>query len=185
MAVANASELAQIDKSKTAGIGGNFQLMPKFMFGFKGDVNGNLHFLDHDTVIYPVGHNIAFYRIDDRTQRFIPGIEGSEGITAMALSHSKKWLAVCEKGPKAICTVYNVGRLLEAIKEVSRGKKSSTVTYDQQAIKTKRILTSLELNATEFVAVDFCRSEEKKQIVTVTATEVLLWNWDKQKCLGS
>ena len=68
----NAAALAQMEKNKTAGVGGNFQLMPKFMFGFKEDVKGNLFFLDHDVVVYPCGHNIVLYRIDDRSQRFIP-----------------------------------------------------------------------------------------------------------------
>jgi len=183
----NAAALAQMEKNKTAGVGGNFQLMPKFMFGFKEDVKGNLFFLDHDVVVYPCGHNIVLYRIDDRSQRFIPGLEGSEGITAMALSSSRKYLAVCEKGPKPICTVYNVGRILESLKTENRSKKPSSVTYDHQAIKSRRVLVSGDLKADTFVAVDFCANEEKKQLVTLSSAsdcKVSIWNWDKQKCLS-
>jgi cilia- and flagella-associated protein 57 len=157
------------------------------MFGFKEDVKGNLFFLDSDIVVYPCGHNIVIYRIDDRSQRFIPGLEGSEGITAMALSSSKKFLAVCEKGPMPICTVYNVGRLLEAIKAENRNKKPSSVTYDHTAIKTKKVLSSGDVKTNQFVAVDFCANEEKKQLVTLSShpdCKVIIWNWDKQKCLS-
>lgn len=80
----------------------------------------------------------------------------------MALSSSRKYLAVCEKGTKAICSVYNVGRILEQIKSENRNKKPSSVTYDHQAIKTRRTLCSADLKAESFVAVDFCGNEEKK-----------------------
>ena len=40
------SALAQMEKQRTVGVGGNFVMQPKFMFGFKGDVRSNIHFLD-------------------------------------------------------------------------------------------------------------------------------------------
>ena len=86
------------------------------MFGFNSEVKGNLFFLDESTVVYPCGHNVVYFRTDDRSQRFIPGLEGSEGITALALSRDKKYLAVCERASKAVCTVYNVQRFLDTIK---------------------------------------------------------------------
>ena len=105
----------------------NASALPKFMFGFDADVKGNLHFLDDNTVIYPCGHNVVIYRTDEKSQRFIPGLEGSEGITALALSPDKKHLAVCERAAKAVCTVYNVGRLLELIKEEITTKKVNSI----------------------------------------------------------
>jgi len=36
----------------------------------------------------------------------IPGIEGTEGITAIAVSKERKFLAVAEKSERALCTVY-------------------------------------------------------------------------------
>lgn len=55
----------------------------------------------------------------------LPGIEGSEGITALALSPNKKYLAVCEKAERAICGVVDISNL-------------NTV------LKRKRILTSMD-----------------------------------------
>jgi hypothetical protein len=49
-------------------------------------VRQNIFFLDDNTVLYPCGHNIVIYNMIDCSQKFIPGIEGSDGITAMALS---------------------------------------------------------------------------------------------------
>ena len=35
----------------------------------------------------------------------------------MALTANRKALAVCEKASKAICSIYNVGKLLETLKD--------------------------------------------------------------------
>lgn len=39
---------------------------------------------------------------------FSIGIEGSEGITSLTVSQAKKYLAVCEKGERALCSVYDL-----------------------------------------------------------------------------
>ena len=63
----------------------------------KSDVADNIFFLDDSQVVYPAGHNIVIYHMEEKTQRTYPCIEGSEGITAMALSENRKQLAVAEK----------------------------------------------------------------------------------------
>ena len=92
-------------------------MQPRFFFGLKGDVKNNILFLDDNTVAYPCGHNVVIYFMAEKVQRFIPGIEGSQGITALALSASRKFLAVCEKGQNAICTVYAIGKFIETCLE--------------------------------------------------------------------
>ena len=69
----------------------------------------------------------------------------------MALSHNRKYLAVCEQATKAICSVYNVGKMMETFKE----KKSSNVVIDQATIKKRRILVSTDYSAKCFISVDF------------------------------
>lgn len=82
------------------------------MFGVKGDVRNNCFFLDdNQRVLYPCGHNVVVYHMDDKTQQYIPGIEGSEGITALAVSPSKKYLAMCEQAERAICSVWDLGTM--------------------------------------------------------------------------
>jgi len=118
--------------------------------------------LDDQTVLYPCGHNIIIYNIDDKSQKYISGIEGSEGISALALSPAKKFLAVCEKSERAICCVFDVTTL-----------------------KRRKILTSTDYTSKEFVSVNFAPSNEKSLLVTLTAEpdiKVILWTWDKAKC---
>ena len=87
---------------------GSITVMPKFMYGVKSSVRNNVHFLGDHHVIYPCGHNMVIYCLDDKSQIFIPGIEGSEGITTLALSPSKRFLAVCEKSEHALCIIYDL-----------------------------------------------------------------------------
>jgi len=58
----------------------------------------------------------------------------------MALHPNKRYLAVCEKAKQAICLIYEI-----------------TPT----TIKRKRILTSSECKASEFINCNFSNSEEK------------------------
>ena len=124
----------------------------------------NIHFIDNQNVLYPCGHNIVIYNTDDRSQKYIPGIEGSEGISAVALSPSKKFLAVCERSERAICCVFDVA-----------------------SMKRRKILTSTDYNSKEFVSVAFAPSNEKSLLATLTGEpdiRVILWTWDKAKCFA-
>jgi hypothetical protein len=75
-------------------------VVPKFISGLRVEVKSNIFYLNDNTVLYPVGHNIVILNTEEKTQRYIPGIEGSEGITAVAVSPSKKFLAVSERTDK-------------------------------------------------------------------------------------
>ena len=98
----------------------------------------------------------------------LPGIEGSEGITALALSPSKKYLAVCEKAERAICGVVDISNL-------------NTV------LKRKRILTSMDYACKSFISCAFAPvGYDKSYLVTLSGVEddprVIIWTWDKGKC---
>lgn len=125
----------------------------------------NIHFLNDNEVIYVAGHNVVFYNIEDKTQRYIQGIEGTEGITALALTKSKKYLAVAEKHEKSpICTIYNT-----------------------QTLKRYKIICSLEISKQkEFISMAFCPKNEKllATLSNEPQQEVHLWQIDRQKCVG-
>ena len=112
-------------------------------------------------------------------QRFIPGIEGSQGISALALSHNRKYLAVCEKATNAICTVYSIGKLLELPAE-----KRSVTIFDVP-LKRRRVLCSAEDPAKEFISADFCPKNDR-HLVTASAkgeSKIVIWHWEKQRML--
>jgi len=136
------------------------------MAGVKCEVNNNLHFIDDQTVCYPVGHNIALYNIEEKTQRYISGIEGSEAITAMAVTRSKKVLAVCERTERTpICVI-----------------------YDLTTLKRKKVIASSELKkeAKEFICCAFSPKNEK-MLVTLTnipSQYFHIWQWDKMRMVS-
>lgn len=45
----------------------------RFLFGLKGDVQNNLFYYDDQRVIYPAGHNVVVYNVDEKTQQYISG----------------------------------------------------------------------------------------------------------------
>ena len=105
----------------------------------------NLHFIDEQTVCYPVGHNIALYNTELKSQQYISGIEGTLEITAMAVTRNKKILAVAEKTERTpICII-----------------------YDLQTLKRKKIIASGECNAAEFCSIAFSAKNDKL-LVTLT-----------------
>ena len=142
------------------------KLQHKFLCGLGGSVKNNIFFLeDSQTIIYPCGHNIVIYNMDDRSQKYIQGIEGTECITALDLSPSKRLLAVCERAERAICRIFDV-----------------------QTQKRRKVLTSMDYNSKEFVSVNFAPSAEKTHLVTLTAEpeiRVIIWTWDKGRCLAN
>ena len=80
----------------------------------------------------------------------ILGIEGSEGITALTVSPAKKFLAICEKAERALCTVYEVGNA-----------NSNT------PFKKRKIITSTDYNSREFISVAFATTSEKSHLCTL------------------
>ena len=43
--------------------------------------------------------------------KYYLGIDGSEGITAMAISPSRKNIAICERAERAVCIIYDISGL--------------------------------------------------------------------------
>jgi hypothetical protein len=84
---------------------------PKYAFGLKADVSDNVCYLDEQNVVYPSGGTVVIYNIDQQSQRFIQGTEGSDGFTAMAVSPNRRYIALAERGAKASVTIYDLHSL--------------------------------------------------------------------------
>lgn len=51
------------------------------------------------------------YNVETKVQRFTPGSPESEGITALAVSPNKKFMAVAERADKGTISVYDLQTL--------------------------------------------------------------------------
>lgn len=106
------------------------------MFGIWSDIRSCVHFLDDNRILYPVGHNICILSLDSNSQLLIPGVEGTDGITALAVSKEKKFFAVAEKSERALCTIYQLDN------------------KNNKAVK-KKTLTTTDVQSKEYVSVAF------------------------------
>jgi len=70
---------------------------PRFIFGVNGELRNNLYMVDEHKILYTAGHNIVVYSTEEKNQYFLQGSENVEKITNIAVSKSKKFLAICEK----------------------------------------------------------------------------------------
>ncbi len=136
---------------------------PRHIFGLKATVSGNIAYHDEQTLVYPSGANCILYNIDQKSQKFIPGSDKSEGMTAMAVSPNRRYVAIAEKGEKATITI-----------------------YDLHSLRKRKILSSNEVQSTEYVSLAF--SPDSKYLVAQGGRPdwtLLYWTWEKSKVMAS
>ena len=151
------------------------KLETKFISGLKPDVADNIFFLDDNQVVYPVGHNIVIYHLEDRTQKAYPCIEGSEGITSMAISKNRKTLAVAEKSDKTpICTIYSIND--------PRPDNNGDFKDSGKSLKKKKIICSTEIKQHKsFVSMAFCPKNDKLLVTLSSEPEQTVYIWQVDK----
>ena len=144
-------------------------LAPRFIFGVNGEIKNNLYIVEEKKLLYVVGHNVVIYNIDERSQHFIPGSEGTEGINAISVSQSARYLAICERGiERAQCMIYEImaHKLRKVIPEV-----------DQE----------VDYKCKEFLDVAFDPKSERNRLMTLCGEPdwcLLLWRWDDFKVMA-
>ncbi|KAH9523432.1 Cilia- and flagella-associated protein 57 [Bulinus truncatus] len=135
----------------------------RYIFGLKSGVSGNVCYHDEQTIVYPAGSNCVLYNIDQKTQKFIQGTDKSEETTALAVSPNRRYVALAEKGEKAIITI-----------------------YDLHSLRKKKVLSSSEVQSTEYVSLAF--SPDSKYLVAQGGKPdwtLLYWTWEKSKVMAS
>ncbi|CAB4004810.1 cilia- and flagella-associated 57-like, partial [Paramuricea clavata] len=138
-------------------------LTARHVFGIKGDVADNICYLDEQTIVFPTGSNCILYNIDQKSQRFIPGTDKSPGITAMAVSPNRRYVAIAERSEKAIITI-----------------------YDLHTLRKRKVLTYPDGAATEYVSLAF--SPDSKYLISQGGKPdwiLLYWTWEKAKVMAS
>ncbi|BFZ16806.1 hypothetical protein BsWGS_19845 [Bradybaena similaris] len=135
----------------------------RHIFGLKTGVSGNVCYHDEQTIVYPAGSNCIIYNIDQKSQRFIAGTEKNEGMTALAVSPNRRYVAIAEKGEKPTVTI-----------------------YDLHSLRKKKTLSSNEMPSGEYISVAF--SPDSKYLVTQGGKPewtLLYWTWERSKVMAS
>lgn len=99
---------------------------------------GVIALTDHE-YIYVCGNNIVIHNVSERTQRFIPGLEGSNGVSFISLTPCRRFLAVCERTNQAIVFIYDL-------------------VYPS---RKRKVITNNELKASEFQSIGFVNPTDK------------------------
>jgi len=135
----------------------------RHMFGMKPGVSGNICYHDEQTIVYPAGANCILYNIDQKSQKFIPGTDRGEGMTALAVSPNRRYVAIAEKGEKPTITI-----------------------YDLHSLRKKKVLSSPEVQSGEYVSLAF--SPDSKYLVAQGGKPdwtLLYWTWEKSKVMAA
>ncbi|KAJ3180167.1 Cilia- and flagella-associated protein 57 [Gaertneriomyces sp. JEL0708] len=146
--------------------------------------NPSIHYLDESTLLYPSGNNTVLYNTETKLQRFIPIQSGINvaavdktkdaaaaasgggtgylpGITALTVSANKRYVAVAERGERAVVGVYDLGTL-----------------------RRRKVLGAEGGESKEIISLRF--STDAKYILTYSSDHMLsYWSWEKAKVLAS
>ncbi|KAK7495825.1 hypothetical protein BaRGS_00012815 [Batillaria attramentaria] len=135
----------------------------RHIFGLKPGISGNIYYHDEQTIVYPAGANCILYNIDQKSQKFIPGSEKSDGMTAIAVSPNRRYVAIAEKGEKPTITI-----------------------YDLHSLRKKKVLSSPDVPTGEYVSLAF--SPDSKYLVAQGGKPdwtLLYWTWEKSKVMAT
>eukprot|EP00755_Sulcionema_specki_P024267 Sspe_Gene.80847::Locus_51307_Transcript_1_1_Confidence_1.000_Length_2222::g.80847::m.80847 len=143
------------------------KLVRRHAFGIKADVADNIHYIDDSSCVFPVGRNIVIYNTQANQQKFIQGNEKADGITAMALTPNKKFLAVAESAEVPIITLYDT---------LSRRKRKTLPGSG---------VSAPDIGSREYACMAFS-SDGKILITQGGAPEWILvyWSWDRSKAVA-
>ena len=122
-----------------------------------------MHVEEHK-ILYTAGHNVVLFNTEDKTMTFFSGQEGTLGITSVALSPLKRFLAIAEKAERALVTVYDV--------HTQRKKKQFNTT---------------DCSSTEYVSMSFAPGQENKHMITMGGAPdwaLIYWQWDRPRVLA-
>ncbi|XP_028822315.1 cilia- and flagella-associated protein 57-like, partial [Denticeps clupeoides] len=138
---------------------------PHHIFGLRRGVARPLWFADERTLLLPAGRGCVRYDLEQRGQTFIPGTERSQGITAMAVSPARGYLAVSERVETGTISIYDLRH---------------------EPPRRRRVLSAGEASAQEFVSLSF--SPDSKFLAGQAGGPdwtLYFWMWEKQKVVAT
>ncbi|ESO06916.1 hypothetical protein HELRODRAFT_76920 [Helobdella robusta] len=103
-----------------------------YVFGLKSNVNNNILFLDDQTIIYPYATQCIIYNLDQKSQKYLTISEKNRGVSALAISPNKRYLAVAERGgaDKPLVSIYDLGVLRKRKALIAPNNDPNTVSKE-------------------------------------------------------
>ena len=138
-------------------------LHPRHLFGVNAAVSNGVSFMDEGVVVYPAGHCVVVLNAPTQIQKIIPLGEESEAVTAMAVSNSKRYVAVAEQMPQ----------------------RASISVFDLHTLKRRKNFKSSEVQSKRYESL--CFSADNKLLLSLSGGpdySLVAWQWEKSKALA-
>ena len=136
-------------------------LAHRFIWGVNSRVGGGAGWTDDETVVYTAGHAAVLYAAGgDRSQKFLAGSSESEGFSALALSPSRRFLAIAEAADRA-----------------------AVVVYDLRTLRKRKQLGQPDASVGRYASISFGRDDETLLALAADAAppQLVSWRWAKGK----
>ncbi|XP_065529668.1 cilia- and flagella-associated protein 57 isoform X2 [Lathamus discolor] len=139
---------------------------PVAVLGCRPGVAGGVCFLEDQVVLHAVGAGCVQLHLQQKWHKFIPGIEKTRGMQAMAISPDRRYLAAAETvADQPVLTVYDLSSL---------------------PARRRRTLSAVELQ--ERIAVSLAFSPDCQYLAAATAPpggHLTYWLWEKQRLMAA
>jgi WD40 repeat protein len=154
----------------------------KHIFGLKGDVKDNIHYIDESNVLYPAGYNIVSYNVEKKTQRFLT-LLGSSSSDVLATGDISAMCVSTSSSTNKNSSHLTKAKVL-AVAERGENGKANVSVFDLATFKRKgkNVLASSEIASHEFVSLAF--SPDGKYLLTQGGAPdwtLANWQWEKSK----
>ncbi|CCW63626.1 unnamed protein product [Phytomonas sp. EM1] len=142
-----------------------WMLVKRHAFGARSDPHNALCWVDEGTLMYPVGKTVALHQLSTNNQRFLDSSYCNVlGITSIAISENKKFVAIAEGG-----------------------ENPQVQVIDTMTRKRRKLLSisPSELGSDRFIAMAF--STDGRHLVTQgggPSWNLYYWNWERSKPLA-
>ncbi|CAD2221518.1 hypothetical protein ADEAN_000905000 [Angomonas deanei] len=137
-------------------------VVKRHVFGIRAEVKSCVQWLDDNTLLYPAGALLTLHNLNSNNQRFIESTYQCTGITAVAVSANKKFIAFAESGENPQVQIIDV---------VTR--------------KRRKVLSVADVGSDRFVSLAF--SADGRHLVTQGGApewNMYYWNWERSKPLA-
>ncbi|OAE23436.1 hypothetical protein AXG93_961s1350 [Marchantia polymorpha subsp. ruderalis] len=169
-------------------------LLPNHVFGVHGKMRDGVHFVDDSTIVYCAGHCVVWWKTEDKNQKVVCGTADTETMTAIALSHNRKHVAVAESclpdrpvvvEPKKESN--DLAKAIEMAKSVSLDIKGPVISiFDSQTSKKKKVLMGGDIGSRSYISLAF--SHDGKCLAAQGGApdwNLVLWSLEKSKLIAS
>ncbi|KAL3688584.1 hypothetical protein R1sor_014893 [Riccia sorocarpa] len=169
-------------------------LIPSHVFGIHGKMRDGVHFVDDTTIVYCAAHCVIWWKTEEKHQKVVCGTADTETMTAIALSHNKKHVAIAESSlpdrPAVVEQRKEAGDLTKAVEAPKTSAleiKGPVISiFDSVSAKKKKVLMGGDIGSRSYISLAF--SHDSKCLAAQGGApewNLVLWSLEKSKLIAS